>query len=121
MSFSWQQFAELAVQLAAERRDEASQRTAISRTYYAAYHAASALVRDRELHPPDQHLSHWLVWKLIRDSNMPNCQEISQRGFTLRDARVWADYRKPFPQDLGPEVDKALANSAAIVALLQET
>ncbi len=101
MSFSWQEFAELAIQLASERQDEASRRTAISRAYYAAYHAASALVRDRDLHPPDQQLSHWLVWKLIRDSHLPNCQEISQRGFTLRDARVWADYLNPFPGELG--------------------
>jgi hypothetical protein len=121
MSFSWQEFAELAIQLASELQDEASQRTAINRSYYAAYHAASALVRDRDLHPPDQPLSHWLVWKLIRDSHLPNCQEISQRGFTLRDARVWADYWNPFPGELGSQVEKALVNSAAIIALLRET
>jgi hypothetical protein len=120
MSFSWQAFAELAIHLAGAQEDEASQRTAISRSYYAAYHAASALIRDRALHPPDQHLSHWLVWKLIRESDAPNCQEISQRGFDLRDARVWADYWNPYPRDLSHEVDRALTNSAAVIALLRE-
>jgi hypothetical protein len=121
MSFSLQEFAELAIQLASARQDEASLRTAIGRSYYATYHAASAIVRDRELHPPDQPLSHWLVWKLIRESGLPNCLEISQRGFLLRDTRVWADYWNPFPGELAPEVEKAILNSTTIIALLRNT
>ena len=57
MSFTWQEFADLAGVLASEA-DEARQRTAINRAYYAAYHAASAYVRAHALCPPHQHMTH---------------------------------------------------------------
>ncbi|MCA9878596.1 MAG: hypothetical protein KC442_12465 [Thermomicrobiales bacterium] len=41
-------------------------------------------------------------------------------GFELRDTRVWADYRNPFPGNLTTEVDRTIATSATIIALLGE-
>lgn len=120
MSFTWQEFADLAGVLASEA-DEARQRTAINRAYYAAYHAASAYVRAHALCPPHQHLTHALVWRLIRDAGHANSEEIGRRGDALRKLRVMADYQNPFPRDLGAEVVNVIANSAAIVALLQDS
>lgn len=110
----------LASRLEAAPTDEASQRTAISRAYYAAYHAASEVVRERELCLPNQHLTHDRVWRLFRVSALPNGAEIAKLGFDLKDARVSADYRNPFPGDLTSEVADALADAALIIALLQE-
>lgn len=121
MSFVWQEYGELATWLLAERNDEASQRTVISRAYYAAYHAASQVVRSHELCPPTQHLTHWLVWRLIRSSGLSNGVNAAKLGIELRDSRVWADYWNPFPRDLGEEADKAIANSTTIITLLRET
>jgi hypothetical protein len=120
MSSAWQQYGELAHWLLAERSDEASQRTVISRACYAAYHAASEFVRTHELCPPTQHLTHWLVWRLIRTSGLPNGVKVAKLGIELRDTRVWADYWNPFPRDLNLEGARAVANSAAIIASLQE-
>lgn len=119
MSFSWDEFGDLAIWLEAELPSESGQRTAINRAYYAAYHAASAFVHARALNPSGQPLSHDRVWRLIRNSVLPNSAEIAKLGFDLKDTRVGADYRNPFPGDLANEVKDALSNSAAIVALLR--
>ena len=120
MSFAWQELAELAIWLAAERPDEAGQRTAISRAYYAAYHAASAYVRAHELAPPSQHLSHHRVWRLLRDSGRTHSVDLAELCFELKNTRVAADYWNPFPGDLVIEVDRAIATSVTIMTLLRE-
>jgi uncharacterized protein (UPF0332 family) len=120
MSFSWQEFVDLAILLASDP-DEAHQRTAINRAYYAAYHAASAHVRTHDLCPPGQYLSHSLVWRLIRGADDSNSEAIGRRGDALRKLRVMADYQNPFPRDLSDEVLVALEEASAIIALLRET
>jgi uncharacterized protein (UPF0332 family) len=120
MSFTWQTFAELASELASEA-DEARQRTAVNRAYYAAYHAASAYVRVHDLCAPQQHLTHSLVWRLIRGASHSNSEEIGRSGDALRRLRVMADYQNPFPRNLNDDVPVALSEAAAIVSLLRET
>lgn len=119
MSFTWQAFADLASVLANET-DEARLRTAINRAYYAAYHAASAYVRAHDLCPPDQHLSHSLVWRLIRGADGQRNEAIGRRGDALRKLRVMADYQNPFPHDVSKAVPVALAEASAIITLLRE-
>ena len=121
MSFSWDALGDLAIWLEAGHPTEAGQRTAINRAYYAAYHAASAFVRTRALHPPGEPLTHDRVWRLIRHSTLPNSAEIAKLGFDLKGARLGADYRNPFPGNLASEVKDALANSAVIIGLLQDS
>jgi len=121
VSFTWQAFADLAVWLLEERTDEASQRMAISRAYYAAYHAASVHVRANQLYPPEQHMTHCRVWKLLRDAKCPRCTEIASLGFAVETARVKADYRNPFPGDLASAAMDAITTSTAIIALLRES
>lgn len=120
MSFSWDEFGDLAIWLEAALPNEAGQRTAINRAYYAAYHVASEFVKARGLNPPGQPLTHDRVWRLIGLSALPTSAEIAKLGFDLKDARVGADYRNPFPGNLANEVKDAIANSTAIITLLQE-
>ncbi|MDP9364247.1 MAG: hypothetical protein M3Q10_08485 [Chloroflexota bacterium] len=47
--FDWDEFLALAERLNVQGADEATQRTIISRAYYAAYHAASTFVRAEGL------------------------------------------------------------------------
>ena len=120
MSFTWEEFSDLAIWLLEERPDEAGQRTAISRAYYVAYHAASTYVRTEELMPSDQQLRHDRVWRLIHDSQRPNSGVIAQLGFSLRVARVRADYRNPYSGNLPSEASDAVAFSVAIVTMLRQ-
>jgi uncharacterized protein (UPF0332 family) len=119
MGFIWQSFAELASSLASEA-DEARQRMAVNRAYYAAYHVASAYVRAHDLCSPQQHLTHSLVWRLIRHADNSNSEEIGRRGDALRKLRVMADYQNPFPRDLNDDVPVALGEAATIISLLRE-
>lgn len=119
MNFSWDTYIDLAIRLETESSDEASQRTAISRAYYAAFHVASEVVRTQELCPPGQRLTHDHAWRLFRVSDLPNGKEVAKLGFDLKDARVAADYRNPFPGDLTREVIDAIADATSIIALLR--
>ncbi|MFT4037646.1 MAG: hypothetical protein QM692_05650 [Thermomicrobiales bacterium] len=121
MTFSWNDFVELGDWLANARADEAAQRTAISRAYYAAYHAASAFVRTERLCPPDQNLTHWLVWRLIRTSQHPRGEKIAEIGFELRDLRVAADYWLQFPGDPYTKARDAISSSTVIVTMLSDS
>lgn len=119
MSFSWDEFGDLAIWLEAERPSEAGQRTAINRAYDAAYHAASTFVHAHALCPPDQHLSHDRVWRLVRDSGRVHGAEVAKFGFALHDARVRAEYGNPYWGHLVYGATVAIAIAAALVAQLQ--
>ncbi len=56
----------------------------------------------------------------MRDSQVPNCGVIAQLGFNLRDARVRADYKNPYPGNLASEANDAIAFSLAIITMLRE-
>jgi hypothetical protein len=120
VTFTWQAFVDLAVWLLDERMDEASQRTVISRAYYAAYHAASAHIRTNKLCPPEQRLTHDRVWRLIRATQCQHCTELANLGFALRDARVRADYGNPYPGDLADDAWDSISTSGNIISLLRE-
>lgn len=120
MSFTWQDFADLAERLVIAHTDEASQRTAISRAYYAAYHAASKVVRSNSQCPPDQPRSYRLVWRLLRVVNGAYGVEVAERGIRLRNLRTGAGYRNPYPGSLPGDVMNALAVYRAIMSLLRK-
>ena len=119
MSFSWGEFIDLAIRLRADEANATSHRTAISRAYYGAYHAASAFVRAREFYPSGQPHTHDLVGRHIRNAAFPHSAALAKLGFDLNDARIGADDRNPFPGNLGRAADDAIANTVAIITLLQ--
>ena len=117
MSFTWSDYDALASWLAANRTDNASQRSAISRAYYFAYHRAAEYVTANGL-GPSPYISHHEVWSAIRDCGQPGCRTIVDRGFGLRNVRNWADYRLTFPTDLRKQTIDAIAEARDIVALI---
>jgi hypothetical protein len=118
MSYSWSDFDALAGWLAENRPDEASQRSAISRAYYYAYHRAAEYVSANGLGPETDYISHHEVWSAIRDSGRAGCRVLADRGFSLRNVRNWADYRLHFPTNLQKQAIDAIAEARDIARLI---
>ena len=107
----------LAERLLAGSADEADRRTAISRAYYAAYHAAAAFVRARGLLVSGQ--THTKVWQALVTDASPDRTDVGVRGAQLKWVREQADYRTPFPGNLDNESRAAIIEARAILAALQ--
>ena len=89
--FDWDEFKILAEKLKDEK-DEASQRTAISRLYYAIYWKARIqIVRRGYIYDRNQS-SHKQIWnEYLRKSDLDN-QDIGNKGTALHKNRIKADY-----------------------------
>jgi uncharacterized protein (UPF0332 family) len=92
MSFNWGLYLQLAQQLAGSP-DEVAHRTAISRAYYAAFHAVSEHLKANNVTLDERRQSHEKVWSIYVASARTECKEIGNFGFRLRDARVNSDYK----------------------------
>ena len=114
--FQWNDFLALARRLARRKTSEAHQRTAISRAYYAAFHAASSFVRAKALVPPTERLTHDKVWNLLATDPDPDRVDVGRRGDLLKRLRVNADYRTPLPdKNLAERVADALTEARRLV------
>jgi uncharacterized protein (UPF0332 family) len=85
--FDWTQYLNLANSLSTNG-DEASQRTATSRAYYAVFHAATLHAK------PNGYLerSHGRLWKMYSSDSDINARRISALGNQMKKAREDADY-----------------------------
>jgi uncharacterized protein (UPF0332 family) len=90
MSFDWQLFYELAENLQ-QNTDEASQRTAISRIYYAVYHRAKNLLETEGFNFRQFESSHRQVWNEYKFRGRTR-RGIGIWGIRLHEMRVDADY-----------------------------
>ena len=117
--FAWIDFLALARRLARRTTSEADQRTAISRAYYAVFHAAPAFIRAKALVPPAERLTHEKVWILLApDLNLDRAQ-VGRRGGALKRWRVDADYRNPFPRsDLNGLTANALTEADDLIVVI---
>lgn len=116
-AFTWRDYLVLAELLDEEMGTEAALRTAISRAYYAAYHAAAAFVRATGILPVGH--THTTVWRsLIRDGN-PERTDIGARGMVLKRSREKADYRDPFPGDLNREARTVIIEARDLLDALE--
>ena len=115
--FDWDDFLRLAVRQARSPK-EATRRTAISRAYYAVYHAASAFIRRKGLHPAASRLTHEIVWKILTADPDPNRAAVGVRGDLLKKVRVDADYREPFPGDLAAKTTWAVREARLLIDAL---
>ncbi len=98
MPFDWHEYYTLATELA-ERPEEAAQRAAISRAYYAAFCSAQKRLRERDpgfSNDPDTG-SHYEVWRWYLRHPSAVCKKIGQEGIRLKDERRVADYEEEFP------------------------
>ena len=97
MSFDWHQYLDLARELEKRKQmastEEARLRSAVSRAYYAAYHAArKRLVQDGDTGIRSAPKPHEYVWKQFRLSPELQRQEIGTKGSRLKLRRFDADY-----------------------------
>jgi len=97
MSFDWADFLTLADALVRDPNspgpEEASLRSAISRAYYAAFHVARNLGRDRgEFTLTETGRDHWLVKHHFMSSSDRTRQKIGLDLDRLYDYRTSADY-----------------------------
>lgn len=88
--FDWAEYLRLAEALA-NKSDEASQRTAISRAYYFVYHIASARAVTNGY--PSGQQSHAKIWKLYQDQSDFDARRLATRGTAMKRVRESADYK----------------------------
>jgi len=103
MSFEWQHFLELAQDLVNSHGDgtdgdadpetrEAALRTAVSRAYYAAYHAVREYVSATGRGDPPRGDSHTWVWNQLDPRQRRQEGQMKREGFKLLKTRKSADY-----------------------------
>ena len=116
MSFDWNEYLRLAQQLSGLANDAAS-RSAVSRAYYSAFHAASLSVKSNNVatNPKYERDRHLRIWNIYIDSSNKECRRIGNRGQRLKVERQYADYD---PDTSFPEtrVQQAIAQAEALVA-----
>lgn len=92
--FDWRDFVGLA-ELLAERHDEASLRTSVSRGYYAVFHLARRVLErhDGEFHAMRGSDSHKLVWDRLAALDRRQAKTAVRVGKNLLAVRKHADYQ----------------------------
>lgn len=116
--FDWEHLLTLAERLLPEVDDEASQRTAINRAYYAAYHVAATYARTTGLLRARH--THARVWAALADDPNPMRADVGQRGDALRRTRVEADYRSTFPGSVGERAQESVADARIVIEALRQ-
>jgi uncharacterized protein (UPF0332 family) len=114
LPFSWGDFLTCAESLL-KNGDEASRRTAISRSYYAAYHGARIYVTA--VHGAElgrNHQAHKQVCEELRATNRTPEQRLAADLEQLRNQRVKADYRTRFQGNLKREAEFALTTARSM-------
>ncbi len=112
--FNWNEYLNLANLLSANG-DQASQRTAVSRAYYAAYHAATLHANQNGY----AESSHGRLWKMYSSDSDANARRISTLGNQMKRAREDADYVAVVPR-IGDIMTQQLADANEFVALLAQ-
>jgi uncharacterized protein (UPF0332 family) len=91
--FDWNEYLQLAQQLSTLQTHAAS-RSAVSRAYYCAFHAASLSLQTNNVatNPKYQRDRHLRVWNIYILSSNKECRRIGNDGQRLKIARQSADY-----------------------------
>jgi hypothetical protein len=119
MSFKWENFLDLAKTLAKTADDDASLRSAVSRSYYCAFNLARRRAEANGYrHPKDDATgSHDLIWELYGRNDDPGCVRLASIGPRLKRRRVKADYRL-YCDKLSDDVQDAIADAEECITLL---
>jgi len=117
MSFNWKSYLELAKSLSAAVADEASLRSAVSRSYYCAFNLAMARAIANSYRSPNDGSSHDLLWELFGRNNNAACKKLAAVGPRMKRRRVKADYRAEYHR-LSEEVKDAINDAEECVALI---
>ena len=95
---TWSDDLHLANELARRTGDEASQRWAISRAYYAAFGSAGDYLNGSGSRVPTAGRAHTVVWDRFHALPNPVHRRIADLGRNLRRRSGRADYDLDFPQ-----------------------
>lgn len=117
MSFDWNEFRQLAEQLK-QSKDEASQRTAISRIYYAVYHQAKIYLENEGFIFRQFESSHRQIWDEFKNKGR-TFAAIGNTGDRLRANRVKADYIAEI-EDIDFLVQRSFELAGNVFAYLQQ-
>lgn len=92
--FDWTDFFELAQELG-QRDDQAAQRSAVSRSYYAVFHMAELVLEhlDPEFASTRSQDSHKQIWDRLARLNQRQAKNAVRKSRNLLQARRDADYR----------------------------
>ena len=118
MSFNWDQYLDLASELAGKppktpSTEEARLRSAISRAYYAAFCRARNELRDQRGVVNVEKMTHKQLWKRFETADTKD-QQIASDGDRLRRDRNAADYDDVI-ENLSSVANSALELSAGII------
>ena len=119
MAFDWSKYLELAKKLS-DTADEASLRTAVSRSYYCAYNLALARAKLNQYRPPPDTMGgiHEQLWELYgRNEADDDCKFIALWGPRMKRRRVKADYQLYYPA-IQQEAKDAIEDAELCVAKL---
>lgn len=119
--FDWKEYLNLAEELAERHGDEAAQRAAVSRAYYAVYCYArnrleQALVLERD---HKNSASHQAIWDAYENDSRPEMEQIGQNGHNLKESRRRADYDDERINDLDRFAKKALRQARKLNSSLR--
>jgi uncharacterized protein (UPF0332 family) len=120
MAFDWHSYLALAKKLAAATTDEASLRSAVSRSYYSAFNLARLRAESNGYRNKFDVTgsSHDLLWELYsRNTTHAGCVRLSILGPRMKRRRVKADYGDDFSQR-PEELKDAVENADECVAIL---
>ena len=117
MAFDWSGYLDLAEDLAA-RTDEAAQRSAVSRAYYAALGKARELLEHEGRTLTSAENVHYFVWQAFSDSEDDRRYYISVDGNWLRRNRNAADY-DPLMADPHGRAAQAVRKARSLLAALE--
>ena len=116
--FDWSTYLTLAEELA-KRTDEASLRSAVSRTYYSVYHLALARAVANNFTTLSGEGKHAQLWRLFTTSPEPDCMKLGQIAERLKEKRVRADYEPHFAR-IEEEVPELLNDARDFAVRLQK-
>ena len=117
--FDWTSYYTLANELAG-RADEASRRSAISRTYYYVYHLALTRAANNGFAVIVGEASHKQLWRNYGESPEPNCRKLAEIAKRLKEKRERADYNNFYPRiddEINELINAAQDFAARLVAL----
>ncbi|GAB4409013.1 MAG: hypothetical protein Kow00106_02350 [Anaerolineae bacterium] len=115
--FDWSEYYLLAKSLAGQD-DEASQRSAVSRAYYAAFCSARNQLRQEGESIPNTGKAHEVVWDHYQNNPEKRRRQIGQQGKRLRRKRNRADYDDEIV-NLDHVVRDAMETADSLLSLLR--
>jgi hypothetical protein len=108
--FDWSNYLGLAKQLAQNKDDEASLRSAISRAYYFVYNLALERAEKNGFTIRRDDSYHAQLWLNYAGSPDPTCVRLGEIAKRLKFSRVKADYNPVFPR-INEEVDASISDA----------